>query len=271
MSLLVQVGGSAACAAGGPLTAAGASLWGGRATDTWAATGAAPGETGEGRLAAGRRFDARGGPEAGQSRNWQTGLRTGLVRWGWVRSRPLGRWCWRSRLRGGRRRNWRLSEVVVDQVEGHSRVVWVGAVHGTPHREGWEGLLRGGVLLAGQQVTGRQDGAVGAGAQPPWDEEVKPGQILYQLDAGIRNLEISAVVPTAAAGNAVVARSSGDNKTILSPQATSSLFRLVTAAASVTSWTTTISPGTWNRPSFCLAIAESWPSWLAQQKLELSK
>jgi hypothetical protein len=33
-------------------------------------------------------------------------------------------------------------------------------------------------------------------------------------------------------------------KTILFPQATRSLFRLVTAAASVTSWTTTSSPGT---------------------------
>jgi hypothetical protein len=70
-----QLRGSAAGAASGPMTAIGASLGGGVA----AATSAAPSDTREGRLAAGRRFEARGGPEAGESRNWYARLRAGLV------------------------------------------------------------------------------------------------------------------------------------------------------------------------------------------------
>jgi hypothetical protein len=39
-----------------------------------AATGAAPGEAGEGRLAAVGRLEAVGWPEAGERRDWHTGL-----------------------------------------------------------------------------------------------------------------------------------------------------------------------------------------------------
>jgi hypothetical protein len=41
----------------------------------------------------------------------------------------------------------------------------------------------------------------------------------------------------------------------LSPQATKIRLRFVTAAAKVTSWTTTISPGTWKRPSLSFEMA----------------
>ncbi len=101
--------------------------------------------------------------------------------------------------------------MVVDQAEGHPRVVGAGSVHGPPRRESRQGLLWGGVDLAGENVTGRQDGAVGAGAQPPRNEEVQPGQVLHQLDAGLRNLQVSTVVATATTGNSVVAGPGGDD------------------------------------------------------------
>jgi hypothetical protein len=44
------------------------------ATAPLAALGAAPGETGEGRLAAEGRLEAVGWPEAGERRDWHTGL-----------------------------------------------------------------------------------------------------------------------------------------------------------------------------------------------------
>ncbi len=69
----------AAHAASGPLTAAGASLGGGGATAPLAASGATPSETGEGRLGAEGQLEAVGGPEAGECRDWQTGLDPGLV------------------------------------------------------------------------------------------------------------------------------------------------------------------------------------------------
>jgi hypothetical protein len=50
------------------------------ATAPLAASGAAPGETGEGRLAAERRLEAVGWPEAGERWDWHTGLDPGLVR-----------------------------------------------------------------------------------------------------------------------------------------------------------------------------------------------
>ena len=71
--------GSAASATGGPLTAAGASLGGRGAAASLAASGAAPGEAGEGRLAAEGRLEAMRGPEAGKCRDWHTGLHPGLV------------------------------------------------------------------------------------------------------------------------------------------------------------------------------------------------
>ncbi len=91
------------------------------------------------------------------------------------------------------------------------RVVGAGAVHGPPRGERGQGLLWRGVLLAGEKITGRQDGADGAGAQPPRDEDVQPSQVLHQLDAGLRDLQVGAVISTAAAGNAVVAGSGGDD------------------------------------------------------------
>jgi hypothetical protein len=69
-----QKGGSAAFAAGGPLTAAGASLEGRGADASLAASGAAPGEAREGQLAALRRLEVWSGPEAGQSWDRHTGL-----------------------------------------------------------------------------------------------------------------------------------------------------------------------------------------------------
>ncbi len=95
--------------------------------------------------------------------------------------------------------------MVVNQAESHPRVVGAGAVHGPPRGESRQGLLRGGVSLAGENITGRQDGAVAAGAQPPREEEVQPGQVLHQLDAGLRNLQMGAMIAIAAAGSGVVA------------------------------------------------------------------
>jgi hypothetical protein len=71
--------GSAASAAGGSLTSAGASLEGRRAAASLAASGAAPGETRERQLAALRRLEARSGPEAGQRRDRHAGLQPRLV------------------------------------------------------------------------------------------------------------------------------------------------------------------------------------------------
>jgi hypothetical protein len=74
-----QKGGSAASAAGGPLTAAGASLEGRIAAASLAASGAAPGETREGQLTASGRLEARCEPEAGQRRDRHSGLPSGFV------------------------------------------------------------------------------------------------------------------------------------------------------------------------------------------------
>ncbi|MFN9961037.1 MAG: hypothetical protein ACK55I_48780 [bacterium] len=38
---------------------------------------------------------------------------------------------------------------------------------GSPRGEGRQGLLWAGVALAGEQVAGRDDGAIAAPAQPP--------------------------------------------------------------------------------------------------------
>jgi hypothetical protein len=62
------------------MTAEGAALGRGLAAALIAATGASPGKAGEGRLAAVGRFEAGGWPEAGESRDWHTGLEPGLVR-----------------------------------------------------------------------------------------------------------------------------------------------------------------------------------------------
>ncbi len=70
MWLHTQKGGSAASAAGGPLTDAGASLGGRGAAASLAASGAAPVEAREGQLAALRRLEAWSGPEAGQGREF---------------------------------------------------------------------------------------------------------------------------------------------------------------------------------------------------------
>ncbi len=101
--------------------------------------------------------------------------------------------------------------MVFDQTESHPRIVGAGAVHGPPRGERCQGLLGRGILLASEKITGRQDGAVDAGAQPPRDEEVQPSQVLHQLDAGLRDLQVGAVITTATAGNAVVAGPGGDD------------------------------------------------------------
>jgi uncharacterized Ntn-hydrolase superfamily protein len=72
--LYTQKGGSAASTAGGPLTAAGASLEGRVSAASLAAARAAPGESREVQLAALRRFEAGSGPEAGQRRDRHAGL-----------------------------------------------------------------------------------------------------------------------------------------------------------------------------------------------------
>ncbi len=102
--------------------------------------------------------------------------------------------------------------MVVHQTESHPRVVGTGAVHGLPRRESSQGILWRGVHFACEEVTSRQDGAVGAGAQPSRDEQMQPSQVLHPLDARLRNLQVSAMVTTAAAGDAVVAGSRGDDE-----------------------------------------------------------
>ncbi len=70
---------------------------------------------------------------------------------------------------------------------------------GSPRGEGGKGLLRAGVALAGEQVAGRDDRAVAAPAQPPRDEQLQSRQLLHKLESEVRNLEVCAVVPLAAA------------------------------------------------------------------------
>jgi hypothetical protein len=79
MLLHTQKGGSAASAARGPLTAAGASLEGRGATASLATARAAPCEAREGQMAALRRLEAGSRPEAGQRRDRHASLHPGLV------------------------------------------------------------------------------------------------------------------------------------------------------------------------------------------------
>ncbi len=114
-----------------------------------AAARAAPGEDGKGRLAAGRRFEARHS-EAGYGRYGEASLGARVVRGGGVVPRSLGR------LRGQRRLHSRGSrpaaEVEIHQGESHPGIVGIGAVDGAPGSEGSEGLLRAGVALAGEKI-----------------------------------------------------------------------------------------------------------------------
>jgi hypothetical protein len=94
-----------------------------------AAAGSTPGEDGEGRLAASWRFEAQG-PEAGESRNWEAGLRAGIIRSWRVGPRPLHRLSGRRQLHRGR--SGHMAEIGVQQGEGHPCVVGVGAVNSSP-------------------------------------------------------------------------------------------------------------------------------------------
>ncbi len=76
----------------------------------------------------------------------------------------------------------------------------------SPRGEGGKGLLRAGVALAGEQVAGRDDRAVAAPAQPPRDEQLQSRQLLHKLESEVRNLEMCAVVPLAAARQSEVPR-----------------------------------------------------------------
>ncbi len=75
---------------------------------------------------------------------------------------------------------------------------------GSPRGEGDKGLLRAGVVLAREEVAGRDDRAVAAPAQPPRDEQLQSRQILHKLEFEVRNLEVCAVVPLAATGQSEV-------------------------------------------------------------------
>ncbi len=56
-----------------------------------------------------------------------------------------------------------------------------------------------GSLLPSQQITGRNDLAVGAGAQSPLDEDVQPGEVGHHLQAGLRDQEVGAMAGCTAA------------------------------------------------------------------------
>jgi hypothetical protein len=88
-----------------------------------------------------------GSAEAGQSRNRLTGFGSGLV--GGRGLRPLTLQLLAGHLRKHRRSRGGLSEVTVNQCEGHPGVRCSGAVDGAPRREGHQGLLEAGSLLAG--------------------------------------------------------------------------------------------------------------------------
>ena len=81
-----------------------------------------------------------------------------------------------------------------------------------PRGEGSQGFFWCSVSFAHEEVTGRQNRAVGAGAQPPGDEEVKPGEVLHQLDPRLRDPQVRAVVAAAAAWDGVVAGPRGDDE-----------------------------------------------------------
>jgi hypothetical protein len=74
--------------------------------------------------------------------------------------------------------------VAVHEGESHPRVGGGGAVDCPPGREGRQGLIRAGTFLTGQQVTGGNDLAVGAGAQSPLDEGVQVSEVGHHLQAG---------------------------------------------------------------------------------------
>ncbi len=70
---------------------------------------------------------------------------------------------------------------------------------GPPGREGRQCLFRAGSILPSQQITGRDDLAVGAGAQSPLDEDVQPGEVGHHLQAGLWDQEVGAMAGRAAA------------------------------------------------------------------------
>jgi hypothetical protein len=150
-----------------------------------------------------------GGSEASQCRNQLSGFGSGLV--GGRGLSPLTLQLLTGRLRNHRHSRGGLAEVAVDQCEGHPGVRSGGAVDGAPGGEGRQGLLEAGSLLAGQQVAGRDDQAVRAGAEPPLDKLVEAGEIRHHFQSGVRDEEMYAVGTVAAAGLREVSWAGGDD------------------------------------------------------------
>ena len=80
----------------------------------------------------------------------------------------------------------RLAEVAVDQGERHPRVWGSGAMHRAPWGEGGKHFLRTRRLLTDQQLAGRDNDDVGAGAESSLYEEVEAGEVLHHLQPGLR-------------------------------------------------------------------------------------
>ncbi len=76
---------------------------------------------------------------------------------------------------------------------------WPSARARAPGREGRQGLLQAGALLPSQQVAGRDHLAVGAGAEPPLDEQVQGGEVRHHPQAKLGNKKMDAVTSGAAA------------------------------------------------------------------------
>jgi hypothetical protein len=164
--------------------------------------GAAPREATEAGL-------AEGGSEASQSRNRLTGFGSGLI--GDRGLRPLALLLLAGLLQNHWRSRGGLSGVAVDQCEGHPGLRSGGAVDSAPGGEGRKGLLEAASLLAGQQVTSRDDHAVRSGTEPPLDKLVEAGEIRHHFQSGVQNEEVHAVGAVAAAWLREVAWARGDD------------------------------------------------------------